>query len=44
VQIHDAENAVMRFLQVNPVADCAKIISEMKIAGWLDSREDCFHF
>jgi hypothetical protein len=40
VHIDDAIDAVELVLQLDPVLDCAEIISEMEILRGLDARED----
>src|SRR5690606_7765033 len=40
VQVDDAVDAVVAFLQVDELADRAEIVAEMEIAGRLDAGED----
>ena len=44
VHVDDAVDALVIVLDCDPVFQCAQIISDVKIAGWLDAGEDsCFH-
>src|SRR5213075_1173133 len=43
VQVHDAEQAVVLVLQLDPILDGAEVISDVQLARGLDTGEDARH-
>jgi hypothetical protein len=44
MQVNDAVERIVAILKLNPLLNCAKVISQVeRVTGWLNARENALH-